>query len=77
MCLSRPARLVEVDDDQMAGVVDQDGREHPVSLAVLTAGGVQPGPGDWVLMNSGIPIEVIDQAEANELMTMLEEAENL
>lgn len=77
MCLSKPARLVEVDETGMAGVVDQDGRKHPVSLAVLASSGASPVAGDWVLMNSGIPVEVIDQEEAAELTTMFEEVENL
>lgn len=76
MCLSTPARLVEVVEGGMAGVVDQDGRRHPVSLAVLTSLGADPAPGDWVLMSSGIPVEVIDQAEADELTALLEAAKN-
>lgn len=76
MCLTRLARLVEVDQDQEAGVVDQDGSKHRVSLAVVNAGDVPPAPGAWMLMNSGIPVAVISDSEAHELMETWKEIED-
>lgn len=75
MCVSLPARLVAVDPDGSAGLVELDGRTQRVSLAVVNSGGATPEPGDWVLMSAGIPLRVMEPSEADELIDMWIEIE--
>lgn len=70
MCVSLPARLVAVDPDGSAGLVELDGSARRVSLAVVTSGGATPEPGDWVLMSAGIPLRVLNPSDANELIDL-------
>jgi hydrogenase assembly chaperone HypC/HupF len=74
MCLARPARLIEVDSDGAAGLVDDAGTPRRVTLAVVASSG-KPRTGDWLLMNAGIPTQVIEPTEAAELLELLAAAE--
>jgi hydrogenase assembly chaperone HypC/HupF len=74
MCVTRPHRLLEVAHDGTWGILELGGREQRVSLAVLGSEGVMVKPGDWVLVNSGLPVERIEAGEAEELLDLLREA---
>jgi hydrogenase expression/formation protein HypC len=68
MCLSVPARVVEVHDRSWA-TVDVGGTTKRVSIDLIDD--VQPE--DWVLLHVGFALEKIDQAAAAETLALLEE----
>lgn len=74
MCVTRPHRVLEVAPDASWAILELGGRPQRVSLAVLNTGGTTVAAGDWVLVNSGLPVERIDAQEAEELLDLLDEA---
>ncbi len=64
MCLAIPAKLVEVHGNE--GVIELGGTRKTVLLTLVT----DPRPGQYVLLHAGYAIEVIDEAEANELAAL-------
>lgn len=71
MCLSIPAKIVEI-NDQMAKV-EVGGVKYEASLQMLT--GVKVG--DYVLLHTGFAIEKIDEEEAIATLQVFEDFENL
>jgi hydrogenase expression/formation protein HypC len=70
MCLAVPGRVTEiVDTAKRIGRVDIFGTPRLVNLGML--GEVRPG--DWVLVQVGLAVEKIDEAEAQETMRLPEE----
>jgi hydrogenase assembly chaperone HypC/HupF len=59
MCLAYPARVVSV--DQGSAIVDARDRCQRVVLLALDS---VAEPGDWLLIQSGLALAVIDAAEA-------------
>jgi hydrogenase assembly chaperone HypC/HupF len=59
MCLSDVARIVRVDPADASAVVDVDGAESRISLAVLALDGALPAAGDWVVVHTGLAVERI------------------
>ena len=70
MCLTTPARLLSVADDGTARA-ESAGRTVTVALTALERAAA---PGDWVLVQSGLAVAVLDEREATELLHLLEEA---
>ncbi len=70
MCLSMPARVLSVDGAGREAVVDVDGAERRVSLAVLTLDGRTVEPGVWLLVHTGLAVETLDPADAAELVAL-------
>ena len=70
MCLSMPARVLAVDRAGREAVVDIDGAERRVSLAVLTLDGRHVSPGTWLLVHTGLAVETLDPTEAAELVAV-------
>lgn len=70
MCLSMPALVLTVDGAGREAVVDIDGAERRVSLAVLTLGGRTVEPGAWLLVHTGLAVETLDPADAAELVAL-------
>ena len=68
MCLSIPARLIEVDG--AAGKVDADGNVIQVDLSLVE----EAKAGDYVLVHAGFAIERYDEAEALATLALLREA---
>lgn len=66
MCLAEVGRVVALDGASTA-TVEVDGRARLVSLAVLVLEGSTPAPGDWLLVQTGFAVEVLDESEAAEL----------
>ncbi len=60
MCLSMPARVVEVTGEQAASV-EVGGVRRAVSTALL---GTAPKPGDWLVVHAGFALSVLDAGEA-------------
>lgn len=73
MCLGIPGKLVEVyeQDDVPMGRVEFGGIRKDVCLAFASEAKV----GDYVLVHAGFAISRIDQAEAEEVFSLLEQIE--
>jgi len=67
MCLAVPARVVEINGD--LATVDIVGNTRAIGISLTPE--VQPG--DYVLVHAGFAIQVIDEAEAQATMMLLEE----
>ena len=68
MCLSVPARVVEVHDDHWA-TVEVGGTSKRVSIALVEA--VQAG--EYVLVHVGFAIQKVDEEEARLTLELFEE----
>ena len=66
MCLAIPGKVVSIEDRQ--AVVDFKGNQVKVNVALI-----QPKVGDYVLIHAGCAIQVIDGAEAEEMLEILGE----
>lgn len=73
MCLSSAGRVVSVSADVANAVVDMGGSHRSVSLAVLVLEDRAPEPGEWVLIHTGLAVEIIDEAAAAVLTDMLDD----
>jgi hydrogenase expression/formation protein HypC len=71
MCLAVPIKVVDLLDGQMA-VGEQLGVQVEFSTALVD--GVKVG--DFVLVHTGIAIEVLDEAEASETLAVWNELQN-
>ncbi|HEX7525518.1 MAG TPA: HypC/HybG/HupF family hydrogenase formation chaperone [Gaiellaceae bacterium] len=65
-----PARVLAVDSAGRDAVVEIDGAERRVSLAVLTLDGRTVEPGAWLLVHTGLAVETLDPADAAELLAL-------
>ena len=68
MCLAVPARVVAIDDDQMA-TVELSGVTRQVALDLVPETQV----GDYVIVHVGFAIERLDEREARRTLSLLEE----
>ncbi|MCX8038443.1 MAG: HypC/HybG/HupF family hydrogenase formation chaperone [Candidatus Sumerlaeia bacterium] len=64
MCLAIPAKLVDVHGDE--GVIEIGGSRKTVMLTLVA----NAQPGQYVLLHAGYAIEIIDEAEAQELAAL-------
>ena len=71
MCLAVPVRIVSIDGDEAETEVG--GVRRRVSIALTP----QAKVGDYVLLHTGYAIGVVDEAEAEETLKLLEEIINL
>jgi hydrogenase expression/formation protein HypC len=71
MCLAIPVRIVSIDGD--AAETEIAGVRRRVSIAFTPEAKV----GDYVLLHTGYAIGVIDEAEAEETLKLLEEIASL
>jgi len=72
MCLAIPGRIVEISADGLMrmGKVDFGGVTREVCLAYVPEAGV----GDYVIVHIGFAISQLDEAEAQETLTLLVES---
>lgn len=68
MCLALPARVTQLQDDDMAKV-DLGGVAKSVSLALVSDVAV----GDWVIVHVGYALSKIDEAEAERTLALFAE----
>ncbi|SRR5579884_1717609 len=68
MCLSVPARVLEVHDCHWA-TVEVGGTSKRISIDLVEA----VSPGDYVLLHVGFALQKIDQAEADDLLALFDE----
>jgi hydrogenase expression/formation protein HypC len=71
MCLAVPVEIVSIDGDEAETEIG--GVRRRVSIAFTPEAKV----GDYVLLHTGYAIGVIDEAEAEETMKLLEEIASL
>jgi hydrogenase assembly chaperone HypC/HupF len=62
--------VLSVDARGREAVVDVDGTERRVSLAVLTLAGRTVEPGVWLLVHTGLAVETLDPGDAAELVAL-------
>lgn len=75
MCMSRPARVLQIDSDGAAALADVGGRRRRLSLSLLELEGAAVSPGDWVLANAGLAVKRIDESEAREFLELFDDVE--
>lgn len=68
MCLSIPARILEIDGD--TAKADCGGNLVTCNLSLVEA----PKVGDYVLIHAGFAIQKYDEREARETLALLREA---
>ena len=68
MCLAVPARVVSIEDNQMA-TVELSGVARKVSLDLVPETKV----GDYVIVHVGFAIQRLDEVEARETLSLLDE----
>jgi len=71
MCLAIPVRIVSIDGDEAETEIA--GVRRRVSIALTP----EAKMGDYVLLHTGYAIGVIDEAEAEETLKLLEEIASL
>lgn len=67
MCLAVPVRIISIDGDEAEAEIA--GLRRRISIALTPEAKV----GDYVLLHTGYAIGVIDEAEAEETLKLLEE----
>lgn len=70
MCLSVPARVIDLDPIRADATVDVLGATRTASVMLLPDVKV----GDWVLVHVGFAIALIDSEEAADALALLDEA---
>jgi hydrogenase expression/formation protein HypC len=71
MCLGIPGLIVEiVDASQQLAKVDVSGIRRTVNIALLDG---EAGVGDWVLIHVGFAMSLIDERQALETRSFLEQ----
>lgn len=70
MCLAVPMKITEITGG--LGMAELDGTRHEVDIRLV------PGlkVGDFVIVHAGFAIEKLDEAEANERISLFEELAN-
>ncbi|MDO4590628.1 MAG: HypC/HybG/HupF family hydrogenase formation chaperone [Slackia sp.] len=72
MCLAIPARIVALEENNMADV-DILGVARSISIDLTP----QAKPGDYVLVHAGFSIEVVDERSAQETLDLIREFPDL
>jgi hydrogenase expression/formation protein HypC len=73
VCLAIPGRVIEVvDEANRLALVDVAGVRRTVNIGLLDADGVSAGPGDWVLIHVGFALSLVDEAEAEATLKLLQ-----
>src|SRR3954468_20446014 len=72
VCLAIPAQILElVDVDNRIALVDVAGVRRNANIGLLDDDGTGVGPGDWVLIQGGLPLEKADEQEAQAPLALL------
>lgn len=70
MCVTYPGQVLEVGDDR--ALVEIDGRRRRASLLLVPEVAV----GDWVIVATGLVLEIVDPEEATAMLALLHEAQS-
>ena len=69
MCLAIPGKIVEIEKDHQHATVDYgDGTKRKANISL-----VEVKKGDYVLVHAGFAIEVLDEKEAKETLSLFRE----
>lgn len=68
MCVAVPAEILDIEDS--LATVAVGGARLRARLELVPEAQV----GDWVLLHAGVALQVMDAAEAQEILALLEEA---
>ncbi len=69
MCLAVPSKIIEINNDDMIGIVDVDGVKKEVGLHLIE----DPKVGDYVIVHAGFAINKIDENEALDTLKIFRE----
>ena len=73
MCLAIPGRVIEVvDEANRLALVDVAGVQRNVNISLLDTDGASVRPGNWVLIHVGFALSLVDEAEAEATLKMLQ-----
>lgn len=76
MCLGIPGKIVSISDaEQQLGIVDVGGIQRAVDLSCIAQDGtdIHQHVGSWVLVHVGFAMSVINEAEAQSTLAILNE----
>ena len=69
MCLAIPGKIVEIEKNHQHATVDYgDGTKRKANISL-----VEVKKGDYVLVHAGFAIEVLDEKEAEETLSLFRE----
>ena len=69
MCLAIPGKIVEIDANKQHALVDYgDGTKRKANITL-----VDVKKGDYVLVHAGFAIQVVDEQEAQETLSLFKE----
>jgi hydrogenase expression/formation protein HypC len=80
MCLGIPGQITEITDpEQKLAIVNVGGVKRQVNIACIVDGShpIASCVGDWVLVHVGFAMNRIDQAEAEETLSLLQQIADL
>jgi hydrogenase expression/formation protein HypC len=69
MCLAIPGKIVKINDDSTSALVDFDGLQQNVIIALL----MNPQVGNYVIVHAGYAIEQMNEKEALEAIEQWKE----
>jgi hydrogenase expression/formation protein HypC len=69
MCLAIPGKIIEINDDGTSALVDFDGLQQNVIVALL----MNPQVGNYVVVHAGYAIEQMNEKEALEAIEQWKE----
>ena len=73
MCLAIPGRVIEVvDEANRLALVDVAGVQRKVNISLLDTDSASVGPGNWVLIHVGFALSLVDEAEAEATLKLLQ-----
>jgi hydrogenase expression/formation protein HypC len=61
-----------VDERNRLALVDVAGVQRNVNIGLLDADGISAQPGDWVLIHVGFALSLVDEAEAEATLKLLQ-----
>ena len=68
MCLAIPGQVVEILDENRA-LIDYGGTRREANIMY-----VKPQKGDWVVVHAGFALQILDEEEAKETLSLWDEA---
>lgn len=72
MCLAAPAQIQKIDWEEKIAIVDYFGTQRTISIYLVPK--VQIG--DWVLIHAGEAIQILDEEEAQDTISLWKEVYN-
>lgn len=73
MCLAIPGKVIEIDSNKEHAIVDYgEGTKRKANISL-----VKVKIGDYILVHAGFAIEILDEKEAQETLSLFREILNL